>query len=409
MNEAVVQFVSRDQNGFVPDGFIAENLMRLQLLQAAADEDDLEALFLFCDMEKAFDRCSWEFLLEGLKELGFGDDFINFVKLMYSDGANAVPTRQMYVNGHLGPHFPLGSGVAQGCSLSVGLFLVIVEPLTRMINNSRDIKGIKIKAHGKRPTKHKISHYADDSILKLLLGDVTAALDIMDMWQDATSMKENDTKRELLLLGSLRGHPERLPSRLTAGGTVKPAADGDTIRSLGVPIGNDFDVLQWWLSRYHEVKRRVAHWHGIGRLSIVGRNMLLQSILYGSLRYWFFTLTVPDEIIDIVESDAREILWAAKPELRTDEEGTKKGARRYIKKDASYLPQKSGGGASCTSAITSPHSKLNGSSSTLTRATRRGKTCSTDGYSKTTGSGEAPSSVARGTTTAPDCPTAAST
>ena len=33
MNEAVVQFASRDQNGFVPDGFIAENIMRLQLLQ----------------------------------------------------------------------------------------------------------------------------------------------------------------------------------------------------------------------------------------------------------------------------------------------------------------------------------------------------------------------------------------
>ena len=46
---------------------------------------------------------SWEFLLEGLHELGFGDDFIDFVKLMYSDGPDAVPTRQMYVNGHLGP------------------------------------------------------------------------------------------------------------------------------------------------------------------------------------------------------------------------------------------------------------------------------------------------------------------
>ena len=31
MNEAVLQFVN--QNGFVPDGFIAENIMRLKLLQ----------------------------------------------------------------------------------------------------------------------------------------------------------------------------------------------------------------------------------------------------------------------------------------------------------------------------------------------------------------------------------------
>ena len=111
-----------------------------------------------------------------------------------------------------------------------------------------------------------------------------------------------------------------------------------------MPVGNDFNVLTWWLSRYHEVKRRVAYWQGIGGLSVTGRNMLLQSILYGSLRFWFFTLTVPEEIIDMVESDAKEILWAAKPELRTNEEGTETSAKRYIKRDASYLPQKKGGG-----------------------------------------------------------------
>ena len=40
MNEAVVQFTSPDQNGFVPDGFIAENILRLQLLRAKVEEED---------------------------------------------------------------------------------------------------------------------------------------------------------------------------------------------------------------------------------------------------------------------------------------------------------------------------------------------------------------------------------
>ena len=34
MNEAVVQFVSDDQLGFMPHAFIAESLIRLQLIQA---------------------------------------------------------------------------------------------------------------------------------------------------------------------------------------------------------------------------------------------------------------------------------------------------------------------------------------------------------------------------------------
>ena len=40
------------------------------------------------------------------------------------------------------------------------------------------------------------------------------------------------------------------------------------------------------------------------------------------LKYWFFTLPVPASIIDLIESDAKALLWARYPELHTDEEGT---------------------------------------------------------------------------------------
>ena len=59
MNTAVLQFVSPQQTGFVQNSFIAENIMLLKLLQAKVEEEDEEAIFLFLDMEKAFDRCSW--------------------------------------------------------------------------------------------------------------------------------------------------------------------------------------------------------------------------------------------------------------------------------------------------------------------------------------------------------------
>ena len=62
MNEAIKQFVSAMQNGFVPDSFIAENSHLLKLLQAYIEldrDDDEGAIFLFLDMEKAFDRVSY--------------------------------------------------------------------------------------------------------------------------------------------------------------------------------------------------------------------------------------------------------------------------------------------------------------------------------------------------------------
>ena len=65
----------------------------------------------------------------------------------------------------------------------------------------------------------------------------------------------------------------------------------------------------------------------------------------GSLRYWFFTLTVPDSIVTMIESDAKELLWAANPELHDNQLGTPNQSNRYIFKEAGWLPQKQGGGS----------------------------------------------------------------
>ena len=75
----------------------------------------------------------------------FGQGFIDFVKLAYSHDADPLrgppyhgraPRRQLYVNGYLGPKFKLEPGVAQGCPLSPLLFLIIAEPLSRLINDN---------------------------------------------------------------------------------------------------------------------------------------------------------------------------------------------------------------------------------------------------------------------------------
>ena len=49
--------------------------------------------------------------------------------------------------------------------------------------------------------------------------------------------------------------------------------------------------------------------------------MLLQSILYGSLRYWFFTCEPDEALIQRIEADAKQLLWSVNPELDPDELG----------------------------------------------------------------------------------------
>ena len=58
-------------------------------------QEKREGILLFLDMEKAFDRCSWEFILEGLGAVGFNNSFANYVRLAYSD--RHPPRRQIDV------------------------------------------------------------------------------------------------------------------------------------------------------------------------------------------------------------------------------------------------------------------------------------------------------------------------
>ena len=53
-------------------------------------------------------------------------------------------------------------------------------------------------------------------------------------------MKENETKREGQLLGKLNRERNRAPKGVIARDAW--IEDGQTIRALGVPMGNDFDI-----------------------------------------------------------------------------------------------------------------------------------------------------------------------
>ena len=87
MREAVHEFVSETQKGFVPKAFIAECTMLLTLIENYINEDadNREGLMIFLDMEKAFDRCSYEFLLKAMEATGFGPKFCALTKLMYDE------------------------------------------------------------------------------------------------------------------------------------------------------------------------------------------------------------------------------------------------------------------------------------------------------------------------------------
>ncbi len=63
--------------------------------------------------EKAFDRVNWKFLFSTLERFGFGESFINWIKILYTS-----PLATVITNGLASRSFTLHRGTRQGCPLS---------------------------------------------------------------------------------------------------------------------------------------------------------------------------------------------------------------------------------------------------------------------------------------------------
>ena len=115
-----------------------------------------EALLVLLDMEKAFDRYSWEFLKKALDKIGLEEEIKRWIGTTYNE--TRPPIKQMKMNGRKSHQFKIGSGLALGCPLSPLLFLFIGEPLTRLVLKEKELKGVTIGDH-----EHRVGQFADDT------------------------------------------------------------------------------------------------------------------------------------------------------------------------------------------------------------------------------------------------------
>lgn len=60
LKDVIDVIISSNQKGFVPKCLIFENTHLTTLIEAYLDENNEDGIILFCDVEKAFDSCSWD-------------------------------------------------------------------------------------------------------------------------------------------------------------------------------------------------------------------------------------------------------------------------------------------------------------------------------------------------------------
>ena len=97
-----------DQTAHVKDRYIGESMRIVDDMLEYTECSQVPGILLSADSEKAFDSIDHTFILVVLEKYGYGPDFINSIKTLFTGAESCVMN-----NGHSTGYFPLERGTRQ--------------------------------------------------------------------------------------------------------------------------------------------------------------------------------------------------------------------------------------------------------------------------------------------------------
>ena len=266
----VIGSIVHESQKCVPGRKMTDIIHLNQDLIDAILEEDSEAIYIFLDQEKAFDRISHKFLFKTLHRFGFGENFIAWIKILYGNVSSKVK-----VNGFLTEKIDIKRGLRQGCPLSSLLYVLCSEVLTTSIRKNQSIKGYSLERE-----EHKVSSFADDMRLVLTTEDsIYKLFDLLNKYELATNSKINKDKTKAMWLGKWKNRNDApLNLKWTKG----------EVESLGIYVGNERKKAS--LRTFNEIrdkmKNKISYWNNKS-ISVKGKvktlNIFVLSKLWNAL------------------------------------------------------------------------------------------------------------------------------
>jgi hypothetical protein len=311
------KLIDPDQTGFLKDRYIGENIFKITNLMNYVDENNIPALLLSADFEKAFDSLEWKFIDYSLKRFNFGPYIIKWVEVFYTNIKTRVSN-----NGWVTDIFNPTRGSRQGCPLSAYLFLMCAEILACLFRNDNNIERICVDHQ-----KFLISQYADDTILILKYSEenLKEAIKIFDLYAMYSGLKLNYEKSDIMPLGPIKHRFNILLPESRFNWTEGP------ITSLGVKLCHRTeDLIKLNYSQAIEkINNSVKIWNK-RHLTLYGKVVIINTYIISQLVYLMSVLPKPSkEMINHINKTIFNFLWNNKPDK--------------IKRDIMKLPKYLGG------------------------------------------------------------------
>ncbi|GBG82531.1 hypothetical protein CBR_g34907 [Chara braunii] len=286
--------VHTDQGAFVQGRSIFENVLMAMGALEIIQREDRQVMVAMLDLEKAYDRVNWSFVLATLQHMNFGPMFRLWVKELYTDSTAAV-----IVNGFVSPTFSLTRSLRQGCLLTSLLFAVQMEVLLNSLRAASLLRGLKL-GKGEQLLTGAI---ADDLLLvtEATPDSITEAKSILDAYSQLSEAQVNWNKSVYFL-------PTRFSLQGEAWGMKRvPAQESERYLGVHVALSDARPVQDYILvAKSKSVLKRCRSAVGV---SLFGRAILITSAGFAQLWYTATVMLISKSTLKAIRADAAKYLW----------------------------------------------------------------------------------------------------
>jgi len=298
------QLVSPNQSAFIKGRFILDNFMLVHQTTKFLHQQKQPRILLKLDINKAFDSVSWPFLLEVMKQLGFGPVWCDIIS-----GLLATSSTQVLLNGSPGEKIHHQRGLRQGDPLSPMLFILVMDVLCHLVKKAADEQLLQPLA--RRALQHRISLYADDVVLFLRpsASDIEITLDILQLFGNASGLTTNLQKSSVLPIQCNEEDKIVLQDSLPCQVSEFPC------KYLGVPLSPYKLTKAQAQPIIEKIADRLPSWKA-DLLTKAGRTILVQYVLTSMLVYIIMALELPPCALKAIDKIRKGFLWKGRKDAR---------------------------------------------------------------------------------------------
>ncbi|XP_057415858.1 uncharacterized protein LOC130710563 [Lotus japonicus] len=290
--------LSQNQFAFTAGRQIADcSLIANEVVHTMASRPEGGLLYKI-DYAKAYDNVDWDFMLELLQEMGFGEKWISWIQVCVSTASLAV-----LVNGSPSDFFNIQKGLRQGDPLSPLLFNIVANGMSCMLNQLLEGDapcGVEL-ALGFR-----INHlqFAYDSLLFSDCDEFqfqTLAMAI-EAYLYSSGLKVNFNKSAVYGVNA----PPSLIQQAETWWNFKICSL--PFIYLGSPLGGNPRHLSLWNPVLENMTAKLGLWSS-RFLSLSGRLVLIKSVMNAIPLYYMALYKAPKGVIQRLERIMRRFLW----------------------------------------------------------------------------------------------------